>query len=46
MGAHIIAGPSNSVVLDKQQLYWMAGKVRRHVRQSCVISDSSSTVEE
>ncbi|KAG2143761.1 regulator of chromosome condensation 1/beta-lactamase-inhibitor protein II [Suillus bovinus] len=26
MGAHIIAGPSNTVVLDKQQLYWMAGK--------------------
>lgn len=26
MGAHIIAGPSNTVVLDKQRLYWMAGK--------------------
>ena len=27
MGAHIIAGPSNSVVIDKQSMYWMAGKV-------------------
>ena len=23
---HVIAGPSNSVVLDKQGMYWMAGK--------------------
>lgn len=26
MGAQIAAGPSNSVVIDKQQMYWMAGK--------------------
>ena len=28
MGAQVIAGPSNSVVVDKQGMYWMAGKVR------------------
>jgi hypothetical protein len=28
MGAQVIAGPSNSVVIDKQGMYWMAGKVR------------------
>lgn len=27
MGAEVIAGPSNSVVIDKQRMYWMAGKV-------------------
>ena len=27
MGAAIAAGPSNSVVIDKQGMYWMAGKV-------------------
>ncbi|CDO70139.1 hypothetical protein BN946_scf184783.g23 [Trametes cinnabarina] len=26
MGAFIVAGPSNSVVIDKQGMYWMAGK--------------------
>lgn len=26
MGAQVIAGPSNSVVIDKQGMYWMAGK--------------------
>ncbi|TCD61797.1 hypothetical protein EIP91_007883 [Steccherinum ochraceum] len=26
MGLHVIAGPSNSVVIDKQNMYWMAGK--------------------
>ena len=26
MGAHVVAGPSNSVVVDKQGMYWMAGK--------------------
>ncbi|KAI0640772.1 RCC1/BLIP-II [Trametes meyenii] len=26
MGADIVAGPSNSVVIDKQRMYWMAGK--------------------
>ncbi|KAI0766088.1 RCC1/BLIP-II [Trametes elegans] len=26
MGAHIVAGPSNSVVIDKQGMYYMAGK--------------------
>ena len=29
MGAYVIAGPSNSVVIDKQGIYWMAGKVTR-----------------
>ena len=28
MGAKVIAGPTNSVVIDKQGMYWMAGKVR------------------
>ncbi|KAF9233720.1 regulator of chromosome condensation 1/beta-lactamase-inhibitor protein II [Melanogaster broomeanus] len=28
MGAQIIAGPSNTVVIDRQRMYWMAGKVR------------------
>ena len=27
MGAQVIAGPTNSVVIDKQGMYWMAGKV-------------------
>lgn len=27
MGALAVAGPSNSVVVDKQGMYWMAGKV-------------------
>lgn len=31
MGAQIIAGPSNTVVIDKQRMYWMAGKVRPSV---------------
>ncbi|EIM79311.1 RCC1/BLIP-II [Stereum hirsutum FP-91666 SS1] len=26
MGAMVAAGPSNSVVVDRQQMYWMAGK--------------------
>ncbi|KAH7891008.1 regulator of chromosome condensation 1/beta-lactamase-inhibitor protein II [Phlebopus sp. FC_14] len=26
MGAAVIAGPSNTVVIDKQRMYWMAGK--------------------
>lgn len=29
MGSDIAAGPSNSVVIDKQGMYWMAGKVGR-----------------
>lgn len=29
MGSHIVAGPTNTVVVDKQCMYWMAGKVRR-----------------
>lgn len=29
MGAKVAAGPSNTVVIDKQGMYWMAGKVRR-----------------
>ena len=27
MGAQVFAGPTNSVVIDKQGMYWMAGKV-------------------
>jgi hypothetical protein len=27
MGAQVVAGPSNSVVIDKQGMYWMSGKV-------------------
>jgi hypothetical protein len=27
MGARVAAGPSNTVVIDKQRMYWMAGKV-------------------
>lgn len=26
-GAEITAGPSNTVVVDNQRMYWMAGKV-------------------
>ncbi|ETW78511.1 hypothetical protein HETIRDRAFT_386679 [Heterobasidion irregulare TC 32-1] len=26
MGAQVVAGPSNSVVVDRQGMYWMAGK--------------------
>lgn len=26
MGADVAAGPSNSVVIDKQNMYYMAGK--------------------
>ncbi|KAH9941975.1 RCC1/BLIP-II [Amylocystis lapponica] len=26
MGAEVVAGPSNTVVIDKQRMYWMAGK--------------------
>ena len=26
MAAHVIAGPSCSVVIDKQAMFWMAGK--------------------
>jgi hypothetical protein len=29
MGALVVAGPSNSVVVDRQGMYWMAGKVRK-----------------
>jgi len=29
MGARVVAGPSNTVVIDKQGMYWMAGKVCR-----------------
>ena len=29
MGRMVVAGPSNSVVIDKQGMYWMAGKVSR-----------------
>lgn len=31
MGSQIVAGPTNTVVIDKQRMYWMAGKVRRRV---------------
>jgi len=27
MGAKVAAGPSNTAVIDKQGMYWMAGKV-------------------
>jgi hypothetical protein len=27
MGAAVFAGPSNTVVIDNQGMYWMAGKV-------------------
>ena len=31
MGSQIVAGPTNTVVIDKQRLYWMAGKVCRRI---------------
>jgi hypothetical protein len=31
MGQSVAAGPSNSVVIDKQGMYWMAGKVCHRV---------------
>jgi hypothetical protein len=27
MGQFVVAGPSNTAVVDKQGMYWMAGKV-------------------
>ena len=27
MGLEITAGPTNTVVIDRQRMYWMAGKV-------------------
>lgn len=35
MGFQIVAGPSNTVVIDKQRMYWMAGKVCRRTVGSC-----------
>jgi hypothetical protein len=29
MGHKVIAGPTNTVVIDKQRMYWMAGKASR-----------------
>jgi hypothetical protein len=29
MGAFVAAGPSNSVVVDRQGMYWMTGKVSK-----------------
>ena len=31
MASQIVAGPSNTVVIDKQRMYWMAGKVCRWI---------------
>ena len=35
MGSQIVAGPTNTVVIDKQRMYWMAGKVCRRIVSSC-----------
>jgi len=34
MGSQIVAGPTNTVVIDKQRMYWMAGKVCRRIAGS------------
>ena len=39
MGSDIAAGPSNSVVIDKQGMFWMAGKVSR-----LLVNDLGSTL--
>ena len=31
MGSQIVAGPTNTVIIDKQRMYWMAGKVRTRI---------------
>jgi hypothetical protein len=42
MGAFVAAGPTNSVVIDKQGMYWMAGKVRSVVASDALIMISYS----
>lgn len=34
MASGIVAGPSSSVVIDKQGMYWMAGKVSKSATHS------------
>lgn len=41
MGAAIAAGPSNSVVIDKQGMYWMAGKVPK-LSESFMVSSCAN----
>ena len=36
MGSKVIAGPSNSVVIDRQGMYFMAGKVRHALQLLCL----------
>jgi hypothetical protein len=31
MGLEIAAGPTNTVVIDRQKMYWMAGKVYKAI---------------
>ena len=38
MGNQVVAGPSNSVVIDKQGMYWMAGKVSRGFKHDFMYS--------
>ena len=39
MGSKIVAGPSNSIVVDKQGMLWMAGKV------SCRLCDMAVYID-
>jgi len=39
MAQGIAAGPSNSVVVDKQGMYWMAGKVSTQLQPSLASTD-------
>ena len=43
MARGIAAGPANSVVIDKQGMYWMAGKVSYHDTTSFSFSSLSSS---
>lgn len=39
MGAIVAAGPSNTVVVDKQGMYWMAGKACLHLIHLTIFAD-------
>lgn len=43
MGAHVNAGPSNSVVIDKQGMYWIAGKWKNTGDGTCPSGVNIST---
>jgi hypothetical protein len=42
LGAKVVAGPTNSVVIDRQSMYYMAGKVRFRSRSPLLRTDSAN----